>query len=74
VIATQLIKTSKIGKVSAKGINYAQLRLPRDYEDVIGATAKIFATNYDGNQAVLIVAEHNVPSCTSVVKKLVKIL
>jgi hypothetical protein len=51
----QLIKTSKIGKVYAKGINYPQLRLPRDYADIIGATAQIFETDYEGNQAFLIV-------------------
>ena len=41
----QLIGKSKIGKLSAKGIDYPQLRLPKLHFDAVGKTACIYETD-----------------------------
>ena len=41
----QLIGKSKIGKPSAKGIDYPQLRLPKLSFDAVGKTACIYETD-----------------------------
>ena len=62
------IGKSKIGRLSAKGINYPQLRLPQSYSQTIGEIANIFETQHEGKQAFLIVTEHSVPSNNTVLK------
>ena len=57
----QLIGKSKIGKLSAKGIDYPQLRLPKLYHDAAGKTACIYETELEGRQVFLIVTEHSAP-------------
>jgi hypothetical protein len=64
----QLIGKSKIGKLSAKGIDYPQLRLPKRYFDAVGKTACIYETEHEGRQAFLIVTEHSVPKEDTVLK------
>jgi hypothetical protein len=41
---------SKIGKLSAKGISYPQLRLPQQYSEVIGERASVFETQHEGTK------------------------
>jgi len=43
---------SKIGKLSAKGITYPQLRLPPEHSDVIGQVADIIATEHNSKRAL----------------------
>ncbi len=64
----QLIGKSKIGKLSAKGITYPQLRLPQQYSEAIGEKACVFKTEHEGKQAFLIVTEHAVPNEDRVLK------
>ena len=64
----QLIGKSKIGKLSAKGNDYPQLRLPKLYFDAVGKTACIYETEHEGRQAFLIVTEHSVPKEDTVLK------
>jgi hypothetical protein len=56
----QYIGKSKIGKLSAKGIAYPQLRLPQKYSDTIGKIANLFETEHEGKRAFLIVTEQSV--------------
>ncbi|MGZ4906632.1 MAG: hypothetical protein ACXV5T_07865 [Halobacteriota archaeon] len=65
----QLIGKSKIGKLSAKGIAYPQLRLPPEYSDVIGQVADVIETTHDGKRAFLIV-----PSDSTVLKPRAEVL
>ena len=60
----QLIGKAKIGRLSAKGIDYPQLRLPREYSSIAGEIANIFATEHDGKQAFLVAL--SVPFTSSV--------
>jgi len=53
------IGTSKIGKLSAKGITYPQLRLPPEYSDVIGQVADIVETEHKGKRAFLVVPNNS---------------
>jgi len=62
------IRKSKIGKLSAKGNNYPQLRLPRRYVNTVGEVADVFETEHEGKQAFLIVTEHSVPKEDTVLK------
>ncbi|MGZ4865189.1 MAG: hypothetical protein ACXV5H_11430 [Halobacteriota archaeon] len=55
----QHIGTSKIGKLSAKGIIYPQLRLPSEYSDVIGKIADIIETEHGGKRAFLVVPNNS---------------
>ena len=64
----QLIGKSKIGKLSAKGIDYPQLRLPKLYFDAVGKTANIYETEHEGKQAFLVVTESSVPKKATVLK------
>ena len=64
----QHIGKSKIGKLSAKGIDYLQLRLPKLYFDAVGKTACIYETEHEGRQAFLIVTEQSVPKEDTVLK------
>ena len=49
----QFVSKAKIGRLSAKCIEYPQLRLPREYSSIVGETADIFATEHEGKQAFL---------------------
>ena len=51
------VEKSKIGKLSAKGIEYPPLRLPSQYLNTIGKTAEIYETERDSKRAFLIVTE-----------------
>jgi len=64
----QLIGKSKIGKLSAKGNDYPQLRLPPQYANTVGEVADVFETEHEGKQAFLIVTEHSVPKEDTVLK------
>ncbi|MGZ8876389.1 MAG: hypothetical protein ACXW1R_07300 [Halobacteriota archaeon] len=46
----QLVSKAKIGRLSAKGIDYSPLRLPREYSRIVGTTADIVATEHEGKQ------------------------
>ncbi len=48
---------AKIGKLISTGTAYPQLRLPRQYSQVIGIMADVHETEYDGKQAFLGVTE-----------------
>jgi hypothetical protein len=63
-----LIGKSKIGKLSAKGNHYPQLRLPPQYANTVGEVADVFETEHEGKQAFLIVTEHSVPNEDMVLK------
>ncbi|MGZ4885732.1 MAG: hypothetical protein ACXVIS_09930 [Halobacteriota archaeon] len=63
------VGTSKIGKLSARGITYPQLRLPPDYSDIIGRIAAVIETEHNGKRAFLIV-----PSDSTVLKPSVEVL
>jgi len=58
---------SKIGRLSAKGITYPQLRLPQQCSDTIGKIADVFVTEYKGKQAFL-VPELSMPKGDTVLK------
>ena len=62
------IGKSKIGKLSAKGNDYPQLRLPQRYVNTVGEVADVFETEHEGKQAFLIVTEHGVPKDDTVLK------
>ena len=64
----QHIGKSKIGKLSAKGNDYPQLRLPQQYANIVGEVADVFETKHEGKQAFLIVTEHSVPKEDTVLK------
>jgi hypothetical protein len=64
----QRIGKSKIGKLSAKGNDYPQLRLPLQYANTVGDVADVFETEHEGKQAFLIVTEHSVPKEDKVLK------
>jgi hypothetical protein len=64
----EFVGKSKIGRLSAKGITYPQLRLPKSYSEAIGEIARIFETRHEGKQAFLIVTEHSMPSDDIVLK------
>jgi hypothetical protein len=64
----QLISKAKIGRLSAKGIVYPQLRLPREYSSIVGETADIFATEHEGKQAFLVVPEYSISKEDMVLK------
>ncbi len=68
------IGRSKIGKLSAKGITYPQLRLPHQYSSTIGDVAGIFETEHEGKQAFLIVTEQRAPKSDTVLKPSAKVL
>ena len=53
----EFIGKSKIGKLSAKGIAYPQLRLPRECSDLIGQVVDVNEIEHDGKRAFLIVTE-----------------
>jgi hypothetical protein len=53
----EVVGTLKIGKLSAKGIKYLQLRLPKSCSRIIGNIAHIFDTEHNGKIAFLIVIE-----------------
>ena len=59
---------SKIGRLSAKGITYPQLRLPQQCSDTIGKIADVFVTEYKGKQAFLVVPELSMPKGDTVLK------
>jgi hypothetical protein len=65
---------SKIGKLSTKGINYPQLRLPSGYCDTIGQVADVIETEYEGRRAFLIVTEQTAPNSDTVLKPSAKVL
>jgi hypothetical protein len=67
-IVMQYIGKSKIGKLSAKGNDYPQLRLPLQYANIVGEVADVFETEHEGKQAFLIVTEHSVPKEDMVLK------
>ncbi len=51
----QFIGKSKISPLYSKGgIIYPQIRLPQQYNDIIGEIAHIFETEYDGKRAFFI--------------------
>jgi hypothetical protein len=54
------IGKSKIGRLSAKGFTYPQLRLPQQYANIIGEIADVFEIEHQGKQAFLIVTERAV--------------
>jgi hypothetical protein len=64
----QLVGKSKIGKLSAKGNDYPQFRLPVQYANTVGEVADVFETEHEGKQAFLIVTEHSVPKEDMVLK------
>src|ERR1019366_9956587 len=64
----QHIGKSKIGKLSAKGNEYPQLRLPLEYANAVGEVADVYETEHEGKQAFLIVTEHSVPKEDTVLK------
>jgi hypothetical protein len=64
----QLLGKAKIGRLSAKGIDYPQLRLPRKYSWIVGKSADIFATEYEGKQAFLVVTGYSMPNDDAVLK------
>jgi hypothetical protein len=64
----QHIGKSKIGKISAKGNDYPQLRLPLQYANTVGEIADVFETEHEGKQAFLIVTEQSVPKEDTVLK------
>ena len=64
----QHIGKSKIGKLSAKGNDYPQLRLPLQYVNTVGEVADVFESEHEGKQAFLIVTEHAVPKEDTVLK------
>ena len=70
----QLIGKSKIGKLSANGIDYPQLRLPKRYFDSVGKTASIYETEHEGRQAFLIVTEHSMQKEGTVLKPCEQVL
>ena len=51
------IGKSKIGRLSAKGFIYPQLRLPQQYANIIGEIADVFEIEHQGKQAFPIVTE-----------------
>jgi len=53
----EFVGKSKIGRLSAKGITYPQLRLPHQYSSTIGNVAGVFETEHEGKQAFLVVTE-----------------
>ncbi len=55
----RFVGKAKIGKLSAKGITYPQLRLPPNYSDSIGQVADVIETEHDGKRAFLIVPNNN---------------
>jgi hypothetical protein len=64
----QRLGKAKIGRLSAKGIEYPQLRLLRVYSSVVGTTADIYATEYGGKQAFLVVTGNVVSKENMVLK------
>jgi hypothetical protein len=62
------IGRSNIGKLSAKGNDYPQLRLPQQYVYPVGGVADVFETEHEGKQALIIVTEHSVPKEDTVLK------
>ena len=70
----QHIGKSKIGKISAKGNDYPQLRLPLQYANTVGEIADVFETEHEGKQAFLIVKEQSVPKEDTVLKPTEEVL
>ena len=70
----QHIGKSKIGKLSAKGNDYPQLRLPLQYANTVGEIADVFETEHEGKQAFLIVTEQSVPKEDTVLKPTEEVL
>ncbi len=70
----QNIGKSKIGKLSAKGNDYPQLRLPLQYANTVGEIADVFETEHEGKQAFLIVTEQSVPKEDTVLKPTEEVL
>ena len=70
----QLVSKAKIGRLSAKGIDYPQLRLPSKYSQIVGTTADIFATEHEGKQAFLVVPEHSMSKGDTVLKQSEEVL
>ncbi len=60
------IGKAKIGKLISKGTAYPQLRLPRQYSQVIGDVADVHETEYDGKHAFLVVTEKALPHNSTV--------
>jgi uncharacterized ParB-like nuclease family protein len=65
----KLIGRSKISKINPKPtIVYPMVRLPQECADVIGNTATIYETEYDGRKAFLITIGQNEDTAASVMK------
>ena len=52
--ALHYVGDAKIGKVTGNGGTYPQLRLPKDYADLIGKKAHLFKITKEGQTAFLI--------------------
>jgi hypothetical protein len=70
----RFVGRSKIGRLSSKGIQYPQLRLPRQYLDTIGKTAEIYETEDDGKREFLIVTQGRVSKSDAVLKPEAEVL
>ena len=65
----KLIGRSKISKINPKpNIVYPMVRLPQECADVIGNTATIYETEYDGRKAFLITIGQNEDTAATVMK------
>ncbi len=65
----KLIGRSKISKINPKpNIVYPMVRLPQECADVIGNTATIYETEYDGRKAFLITIGQDEDTAVSVMK------
>ena len=65
----KLIGRSKISKINPKpNIVYPMIRLPQECNDVIGNTATIYETEYDGKKAFLITIGQDADTATPVMK------
>jgi hypothetical protein len=62
------VGNAKIGKLSAKGIEYPQLRLPKQYLNSVGKIAEIYETEDDGKRAFLVVTKGKVSNDDMVLK------
>jgi 5-methylcytosine-specific restriction endonuclease McrBC GTP-binding regulatory subunit McrB len=64
----QFIGNAKIGKLSAKGNDYPQLRLPHQYSNVVGEVVRVFETEHEGKRAFLILTGQKLPQNNTVLK------
>jgi hypothetical protein len=72
--SVHFIGKAKIGKLSAKGNYYPQLRLPQRYSNIVGETARVFETEHEGKRAFLMVTEQKQPKNDTVLKPGEKVL